>query len=247
LRLAESALQLQATLKLSLRACLFVINTLQRIQRQRVTWLLLIRSALPAKPFGMAPAYLSTPVPIRSSCLSNHTEGGAPSASDYTAAWETKIHVAFYDTRARPRLDDIRLAAAVFNTSSVLFHVLLAHPRPVPGMRVTDISTLPPLASCLHRNLKRLGHGAGPQYLMKPLLHWALPRQVCGGSRVRGGQGGGEAAARSARRTTSSAARCRHLSSSYSALVAVTLTLTLTLLYPDCVTLTPSPNPAPNP
>ena len=68
--------------------------------------------------------------------------------------------VAFYDTRKKPRVDDMRMAAAVFNTSSVFFHVVLAHPRPVPGMRVTDISRLYletlsrespiPLASCLH-------------------------------------------------------------------------------------------------
>ena len=162
------------------------------------------------------PAYLKTAVPIRSLCLRNLTEDAAPSALDYTAAWDSMIHVAFYDTRTRPRLYDMRMAAAVFNTSSVFFHVLLAHPRPVPGMRVTDISSLPPLASCLHRNLKRsvvlavaaalaptlvltltltltltlnllltltrLAHGPGPQYLMKPLLHWALPRQVCGGA-----------------------------------------------------------------
>ena len=70
------------------------------------------------------------------------------------------------------------MAAGVFNTSSVLLHVLLSHPRPVPGMRVTDVSKLPPLAACLHRNLRQLAHGPGPQYLMKPLLHWALPRQV---------------------------------------------------------------------
>lgn len=125
----------------------------------------------------MAPAYLKTPVPIRGSCLSDHA-AVAPSAPDYAPAWDTKIHVAFYDTRIRPHLYDMQMAAAVFNTSSVLLHVLLAHPRPVPGMRVTDISKLPPLAACLHRNLRRLAHGSGPQYLMKPLLHWALPRQV---------------------------------------------------------------------
>ena len=164
----------------------------------------------------MGPAYFKTAVPIRSLCLSNLTEDAAPSALDYTAAWDSMIHVAFYDTRKKPRVDDMRMAASVFNTSSVFFHILLAHPRPVPGMRVTDISRLPPLASCLHRNLKRsvvlvvaaalaltlvrtlsltltltltllltltrLAHGPGPQYLMKPLLHWALPRQVCGGA-----------------------------------------------------------------
>ena len=126
----------------------------------------------------MAQAYLKTPVPIRSSCLSNHTAVVVPSAPDYTPAWDTKIHVAFLDTRRSPRLYDIQMAAAVFNTSSVLLHVLLKHPRPAPGMRVTDVSKLPPLAACLHRNLGKLAHGPGPQYLMKPLLHWALPRQV---------------------------------------------------------------------
>ena len=94
----------------------------------------------------MAPAYLKTPVPIRGSCLSNHTAVVAPSAPDYTPAWDTKIHVAFLDTRRSPRLYDIQMAAAVFNTSSVLLHVLLKHPRPAPGMRVTDVSQLPPLA-----------------------------------------------------------------------------------------------------
>jgi hypothetical protein len=103
----------------------------------------------------MGPAYFKTAVPIRSLCLSNLTEAAAPSALDYTAEWDSMIHVAFYDTRKRPRVDDMRMAASVFNTSSVFFHILLAHPRPVPGMRVTDISRLPPLASCLHRNLKR--------------------------------------------------------------------------------------------
>ena len=68
----------------------------------------------------MAPAYLKTPVPIRSSCLSNHTAVVVPSAPDYTPAWDTKIHVAFFDTRRSPRLYDIQMAAAVFNTSSVL-------------------------------------------------------------------------------------------------------------------------------
>ena len=112
----------------------------------------------------MAPAYLKTLVPIRGSCLSNHTAVVAPSAPDYTPAWDTKIHVAFFDTRRHPKLYDIQMAAGVFNTSSVLLHVLLSHPRPVPGMRVTDVSKLPPLAACLHRNLRQLAHGPGPQY-----------------------------------------------------------------------------------
>ena len=118
------------------------------------------------------------PPPLRPSCL-NHTEG-LTSAPDYTPAWDSKIHVAFYDTRRKPRIYDMRMAAALFNTTQVMFHVLLARPpqQPVPGMRVTDISRLPPLAGCLHRNLKRLAHGPGPQYLMKPLLHWVLPREV---------------------------------------------------------------------
>mmetsp|Transcript_32643 Transcript_32643/g.85348 ORF Transcript_32643/g.85348 Transcript_32643/m.85348 type:complete len:272 (+) Transcript_32643:3-818(+) len=71
----------------------------------------------------------------------------------------------------------MRRAAALFNSSRVRFHALLAYPRPIEGMRVTPL-TLPPAASCIHRNLCRLSHGPGPQYLYKPLLHWAFPRDV---------------------------------------------------------------------
>ena len=44
----------------------------------------------------MGKAYLKTAVPIRSLCLSNFTEDAAPSALDYTPAWDAMIHVAFY-------------------------------------------------------------------------------------------------------------------------------------------------------
>jgi len=44
----------------------------------------------------MGKAYLKTAVPIRSLCLSNFTEDAAPSALDYTPAWDAMIHVAVY-------------------------------------------------------------------------------------------------------------------------------------------------------
>lgn len=120
------------------------------------------------------------PPPILPTCLQPNLTADLPlpSAADYTPAWDTKIHVAFYDTRKKPATGSMLMAAALFNTSRVLFHVLLVHPRPVPGMRVTDVSRLPPLVECLHTRLKRLAHGPGPQYLLKPLLHWVMPREV---------------------------------------------------------------------
>ena len=70
------------------------------------------------------------PPPLLPSCL-NHTEG-LTSAPDYTPAWDSKIHVAFYDTRRKPRIYDMRMAAALFNTTQVMFHVLLARPPQQP-------------------------------------------------------------------------------------------------------------------
>ena len=123
------------------------------------------------------------PPPILPTCLQPNLTADLPlpSAADYTPAWDTKIHVAFYDTRKKPATGSMLMAAALFNTSRVLFHVLLVHPRPVPGMRVTDVSRLPPLVECLHTRLKRLAHGPGPQYLLKPLLHWVLQLKVSNG------------------------------------------------------------------
>jgi len=117
------------------------------------------------------------PVALLPLCL-NGTQPLAPPAPPGAAVGDDGlIHVAFYDTRRRPNEKGMRRASALFNSSRVRFHALLTYPRQIEGFRVTPL-TMPPSASCIHRNLCRLSHGPGPQYLYKPLLHWVFPQDV---------------------------------------------------------------------
>lgn len=125
------------------------------------------------------------PPPLLGSCLTKNNSGWVPSAATSVVGylgdvsrWSSKIHVAFYDTRKKPSIDSMRAAAALFNTSDVVLHLVLSYPRPVPDFVVSSMSSLPPVGACLHKNLKQLAHGPGPQYVLKPLLLWALPREV---------------------------------------------------------------------
>lgn len=109
-------------------------------------------------------------------CL-NGTQPAAPLAPIDATIDDESIHVAFYDTRRRPNVYGMRRAAALINNSRVRFHALLSYPVPIDGMRTTKLFLSPP-ASCIHRNLCRLAHGPGPQYLYKPLLHWVFSQDV---------------------------------------------------------------------
>ena len=128
------------------------------------------------------------PPPLLGSCITAHA-GRQPASWPPSAAalpdtygdvsgWSSKIHVAFYDTRKKPSTDSMRAAAALFNTSDIVLHLVLSYPRPVPGFVVSSMARLPPVGTCLHKNLKRLAHGPGLQYVLKPLMHWVLPREV---------------------------------------------------------------------
>jgi hypothetical protein len=115
------------------------------------------------------------PPPILPLCLNGTMPKVPPPALD--ADGSDLIHVAFYDTRRKPNEKGMLKAAALFNSSRVRFHALLSYPQAIRGMRVHSLH-LPPRARCIHRNLVRLSHGPGPQYLYKPLLHWVLPQDV---------------------------------------------------------------------
>ncbi|EOD34115.1 hypothetical protein EMIHUDRAFT_111342 [Emiliania huxleyi CCMP1516] len=91
------------------------------------------------------------------------------------------IHVGFFDTRPSPSLWEMGKAAALFNSSGVVVHALLAV-KPVAadvpsGIRVTMMKLTKRLA-CIYDNFAHNSHGPGPAYLIKTLLPWILPPEV---------------------------------------------------------------------
>lgn len=114
-------------------------------------------------------------VKSRSPCL---TPDWKPDAVHGGVVADELLHIAFFDDRARPNIEGMLLAARQPNASHVRFHAVLSRPLHVPGMRVTLLRPLPPLARCLYDGLAAISHGPGPHYLYKPLLHLLLPREV---------------------------------------------------------------------
>ena len=75
------------------------------------------------------------------------------------------IHVGFFDTRPSPSLWEMGKAAALFNSSGVVVHALLAV-KPVAadvpsGIRVTMMKLTKRLA-CIYDNFAHNSHGPGP-------------------------------------------------------------------------------------
>jgi hypothetical protein len=88
------------------------------------------------------------------------------------------VHVGFMDTSPRPNVNSMLRVAALCNSSSrVQFHAILKNPVNVPGFRITPLR-LSGSASCLHQGLSNHSWGHGPDFLVKPLLHFVVPHDV---------------------------------------------------------------------
>jgi len=137
--------------------------------RVGLSWLLLL-SAIAARPTG--------PVPVLPNCLPNGTASLRRIEGLPASGVEAQIDVAFLDTRRSVNVSAIRNAAALVNTSRVRFHLLVRYPQvDTQGFLVTMLS-MHSHGACLYKNMARISHGPGPQYLYKPLLHYVMPAAV---------------------------------------------------------------------